>query len=117
MYETCDFVIEMIHGGCWEIFSYAPDRPVPLTEDGIPLPDKDAPHTQLGSKKSKRRPGEKYPQAREFNKDGKPIKAIDFTDHGEPLKHLNPHEHTYTPNATGGTPNRGNPKPLENWKY
>lgn len=75
------------------------------------------PHTQLGAKGSKRRPGEKYPQAREFGKDGKPVKTIDFTDHGEPLIHSNPHEHLCKPNQTGGTPKRGDPQPLENWKY
>jgi len=96
---------------------YAPDRPLPLTENGIPIPDTDAPHTQLGTKDSKRRPGERYPQAREFDKDGKPIKTIDFTDHGEPLIHSNPHEHPSKPNQTGGTPKRGDPQPLENWKY
>jgi hypothetical protein len=41
-------------------------------------------HTsQLGTQDSKRRPGEKYPQAREFDSNGKPIKTIDFFDHGE----------------------------------
>lgn len=90
---------------------------LPLTENGIPIPDTDAPHTQLGAKDSKRRPGERYPQAREFDKDGTPIKTIDFTDHGEPLIHPNPHEHPCKPNPTGGTPKRGDPQPLENWKY
>jgi hypothetical protein len=42
---------------------------------------------------------------------------IDFTDHGEPLIHSNPHEHPSKPNQTGGTPKRGDPQPLENWKY
>ena len=59
----------------------------------------------------------KYPQAREFDKDGKPIKTIDFTDHGRPWNHPNPHEHPYEPNPTGGTPGRGDAKPLENWRY
>ncbi len=96
---------------------YAPDRPLPMTEDGVPIPDTDDSHTQLGTKDSKRRPGEKYPQAREFDKNGKPVKTIDFTDHGEPHIHPNPHEHLYEPNPTGGTPQRGDPKPLENWNY
>jgi hypothetical protein len=96
---------------------YAPDRPLPLTEDGVPIPDTDSPHTQLGTKGSKRRPGEEYPQAREFDKNGKPVKSIDFTDHGEPGVHPNPHEHPQTVNPTGGTPQRGGPQPLENWKY
>ena len=96
---------------------YAPDRPLPHTENGVPIPDTDAPHTQLGTKGSKRRPGEKYPQAREFDNNGKPVKGIDFTDHGEPGIHPNPHEHPYETNPTEGTPQRGDPKPLENWKY
>ena len=96
---------------------YAPGRPLPLNEYGIPIPDADAPHTQLGTKESKRRPGEKYPQAREFDVNGKPVKTIDFTDHGEPQIHPNPHAHPAKPNGTGGTPKRGSPEPLEYWKY
>lgn len=96
---------------------YAPDRPLPKDKDGVPIPETDAPHTQLGTKKSKRRPGEKYPQAREFDENGKPVKTIDFTDHKEPSIHPNPHTHSCEPNPTGGTPQRGDPKPLENWKY
>lgn len=93
---------------------YAPDRPLPLTEDGIPIPETDVPHTQLGTRDGSKG---KYPQAREFGKDGKPMKGIDFTDHGRPWDHPNPHEHPYEPNPTGGTPGRGNAKPLENWRY
>jgi RHS repeat-associated protein len=96
---------------------YAPDRPLPLTENGVPIADTDAPHTQLGTKSSKRRPGEKYPQAREFGANGKPVKTIDFTDHGEPGIHSNPHEHRCKPNPTGGTPERGNPEKLQHWQY
>ncbi len=112
------------YGGCKaiELISknadvYVPDRPLPNTPDGIPIPDVDVPHTQLGTRGSKKRPGEQYPQAREFGKDGKPVKGIDFTDHGRPWNHPNPHEHPYEPNPTGGTPGRGNGKPLENWVY
>ncbi len=96
---------------------YAPERPLPKDKDGVPIPDTDAPHTQLGTKGSKRRPGQTYPQAREFGKDVKPVKDIDFTDHGELRIHNNPHEHPYETNPTGGTPKRGDPRPLENWKY
>lgn len=96
---------------------YSPGRPLPRDEYGMPVPDTDAPHTQLGTKGSKRRPGERYPQAREFDKNGKPVKDIDFTDHGEPHIHPNPHEHPHIKNPTGGTPKRGDPKPLENWTY
>lgn len=94
-----------------------PDRPVPNDRDGVPIPDTDAPHTQLGTKESKSRPGETYPQAREFDKNGKPVKNIDFTDHGRPQDHPNPHEHLHEDNPSGGTPKRGNPEPLEHWKY
>ena len=90
---------------------------MPLTENGVPIADTDAPHTQLGTKSSKRRPGEKYPQAREFGANGKPVKTIDFTDHGEPGIHSNPHEHRCKPNPTGGTPERGNPEKLQHWQY
>ena len=74
----------------------------------------DVPHTQLGTK---RRPGEKYPQAREFDSNGKPVKTIDFTDHGKPWNHPNPYKHPCEPNPTGGTPGRGGAKPLDNWSY
>lgn len=87
---------------------------MPLTEDGIPIPETDAPHTEIGVRNGTKG---KYPQAREFDKNGKPIKTIDFTDHGRPWNHPNPHEHLYEPNPTGGTPGRGDAKPLENWKY
>jgi hypothetical protein len=97
---------------------YVPDRDLPRDEDGLPVPDTDAPHTQLGTRGSKRRPGETYPQAREFDKDGKPIRDIDFTDHKEPDKHPNPHQHKHEPNKTGGTPARSkNAEPVPEWRY
>jgi hypothetical protein len=40
------------------------------------------------------------------------VKDIDFTDHGRPDQHENPHEHPYVPNPTGGTPMRGKDRPL-----
>ena len=78
----------------------------------MPIPDTDAPHTQLGTKESKRRKGEIYPQAREFDKDGQPVRDIDFTDHNKPDKHPNPHQHRHDPNKTGGTPERKPAEPL-----
>jgi len=96
---------------------YAPDRPLPMTEDGVPIPDTDTPHTQLGIRDSKRKKGERYPQAREFDKDGKPVKTIDFTDHGRPHEHTNPHQHVPKGNETGGTPNRGHPSEVQEWRY
>ena len=82
---------------------YAPDRKLPVTEHGVPVPETDVPHTELGTRKGRK---EKYPQAREFDKNGNPVKDIDFTDHGRPTKHSNPHQHIYKPNPTGGTPIR-----------
>ncbi|WP_201747888.1 DUF6443 domain-containing protein [Chitinophaga vietnamensis] len=72
---------------------------------GEPVPDPQAtgPHTQLGSKEGRKGT---YNQAREFDQNGKPVKDIDFTDHGRPGNHVNPHEHPYVQNPTGGTPMR-----------
>ncbi len=96
---------------------YAPDRPLPRDEHGIPIPDTDAPHTQLGTRESKRT-GELYPQAREFDKDGNPVRDVDFTDHNKPDKHPNPHQHRHIDNETGGTPERSkNPEPVPEWSY
>lgn len=94
---------------------YAPDRPLPRDEDGVLIPDTDAPHTQLGTRKGSKG---KHPQAREFDKDGKPVRDIDFTDHDRPAKHPNPHQHNHIPNETGGTPERSkNPQPVPEWRY
>lgn len=88
--------------------------PLPNTPDGVHVHDTDAPHTQLGTQEGRKG---KYPQAREFGANGKPVKTIDFTDHGEPGIHSNPHEHRCKPNPTGGTPERGNPEKLQHWQY
>lgn len=90
-----------------------PDRPLPRDPHGNPTPDPEAQgrrHTQMGRREGKHSGGE-YDQAREFDADGKPVRDIDFTDHGR--GHPNPHQHRYTPNPTGGTPSRGDPEPLE----
>lgn len=47
---------------------------------------------------------------RGYDDNGKlvPIRDIDFTDHGRPKEHSNPHhQHDYLPNPTGGTPQHG----------
>ena len=46
------------------------------------------------------------------------ILIIDFTDHERPQNHLNPHQHEWIPNPTGGTRIR-NPKgqPVTGWNY
>jgi hypothetical protein len=80
--------------------SYRPDRTLPRDKHGNPVPDTNAPHTQLGTKRG--RNGD-YTQAREFDGNGKPVRDIDFTDHGRPQNHPNPHQHRYVPNETGGT--------------
>ncbi len=90
-------------GGCGAAKpgSYRPDRVLPRNKrTGEPLPDTNLPHTQLGTKKGRK--GE-YTQAREFDAKGKPVRDIDFTDHGRPKKHPDPHQHRYVPNETGGT--------------
>jgi hypothetical protein len=95
---------------------YAPDRPLPRDPYGKPIPESDAPHTELGKEKGRR---EKYPQAREFDGDGNWIRDIDFTDHGRPHDHeICPHQHDYIPNPTGGTPERDKiGKPVPEWNY
>ncbi|NGY63349.1 RHS repeat protein [Lentzea sp. NEAU-D13] len=76
-----------------------PDRELPRDRHGNPVPDPEAqgyPHTQLGTKDGRHGP---YPQAREFDADGRPVRDIDFTDHGRPANHDNP-------TNTGGSPTR-----------
>nr|NGX37493.1 tRNA(Glu)-specific nuclease WapA [Chlamydiota bacterium] len=94
---------------------YVPDRPLQNTPDGVHITDTDAPHTQLGTKEGRK---EKYPQAREFDENGNPVRDIDFTDHGRPQNHPNPHQHEHKPNPTGGTRTR-DPKgqPVTDWNY
>jgi RHS repeat-associated protein len=92
-----------------------PDRTAndPLRRDpasGKAIPDPEAvgaPHTQLGTKDSKSQPGTSYPQAREFDANGKEVKRVDFTDHGR-KDHPNPHEHVADPK----TGKLGPPQPV-----
>ncbi|MHA6911494.1 RHS repeat-associated core domain-containing protein, partial [Ralstonia pseudosolanacearum] len=88
-----------------------PDRELPRDKNGLPVPEPDAegPHTQLGKKDGRKG---KYDQAREFDENGRPVRDVDFTDHGRPNDHPNPHQHWYLPNPTGGTQMRGPTKPL-----
>lgn len=89
------------------IGEYRPDRKLPRDKYGNPVPDVDKPHTQIGTKKGRK---ETYTQAREWNYDSdgnlKIQKDIDFTDHGRPKDHHNPHQHNYIENSTGGTMQR-----------
>lgn len=91
---------------------YQPKESLPRKENGEPAPDPEStgPHTQIGTRQG--RDGE-YRQAREFDGDGNPVRDIDFTDHGRPETHTNPHQHLWQQNETGGTPRRGTPEPLE----
>ncbi len=88
-------------------------NPLPRNPDGTPAPDGEAagrPHTRLGREEGSKGP---YNQAREFNSNGKPVKDVDFTDHGRPQNHTNPHQHPYISNKTGGTLQRGKQEPLQ----
>ncbi|UMQ60667.1 hypothetical protein [Leptospira interrogans] len=71
------------------------------------------PHTQIGYQKG--RNGD-YTQAREWNYNDKgkleAKRLIDFTDHGRPANHTNPHQHKFLPNPTGGTAKHGPSEPL-----
>lgn len=95
---------------------YTPDRRLPRTKHGDPIPDTDAPHSQLG----RNRDGE--PAAREWMPDEKggitATRDIEFTDHGTPDIHPNPHQHTLTPNNPATAPmggyQRAPAEPLEN---
>jgi hypothetical protein len=86
-----------------------PTRELPTTEHGVKIPDTDAAHSQLGTRSGRR--GE-YRQAREWDENGTEVRDIDFTDHGRPDKHANPHQHIYRENESGGSRIRGGPEPL-----
>ncbi|WP_228064128.1 hypothetical protein, partial [Streptococcus acidominimus] len=87
--------------------NYRSNRKLPRDRYGNPIPDVDRPHTQIGTKKGRR---ETYTQSREWNYDSdgnlRVERDIDFTDHGRPLDHHNPHQHNYIDNPTGGTRQR-----------
>lgn len=76
--------------------NYAPNRELPRDANGKPVPESQNPHTQLGTRNSKARPGETYTQGREFGNGGKHVKDVDFTDHGRGT-HTNPHQHKINP--------------------
>ncbi|MEJ2579131.1 MAG: RHS repeat-associated core domain-containing protein, partial [Kineosporiaceae bacterium] len=87
-----------------------PKRELPRNKHGVPISDSSYPHTQLGQKSGRK--GD-YPQAREFGPGGEPVRDIDFTDHGRPGSHSNPHQYSWLPNETGGTPRRGPTEPFQ----
>lgn len=78
----------------------------PATET---MPVATGPHTQLGIRDGRH---ETYNQAREFDANGQAVRDIDFTNHGRPDTHSNPHQHKYLENPSGGTPQRGPAEPL-----
>lgn len=94
--------------------SYVPTgpdgRPLPLPRgpNGELVPSSMDPHTQIGWQEG-RRGG--YIQTREFGPNGQPIKQVDWTNHGRPMQHPDPHVHDYVPNPTGGTPQHGPARP------
>lgn len=95
---------------------YTPSRLLPKDKDGVKLPDADAPHTQLGTRKGE--DGIYYPQARGFDEYGREVRDVDFTDHGRPHEHPNPHQHRYEENPTGGTRTRSTEaEPGSGWSY
>ena len=93
---------------------YRPTAKLPRNQHGEPIPYSERPHSQIGTAKS-RKAGD-YTQAREWGYDesGQLVhtKTIDFTDHGRPQNHPNPHQHRITPNTTGGTPRKASAEPL-----
>ncbi|EKN90440.1 RHS repeat-associated core domain protein [Leptospira interrogans str. 2002000623] len=93
--------------------NFRPNRLLPNNKNGVPLPDVNLPHTQIGYQKGRK--GD-YTQAREWNYNDKgkleAKRLIDFTDHGRPANHANPHQHKFLPNPTGGTAKHGPSEPL-----
>jgi len=80
---------------------------LPKDKYGNPIPSSQYPHTQIATKEGRK--GD-YLQGREwgYDKNGKiELKRdIDFTDHGRPQNHPNPHQHEWLDNPTGGTKQR-----------
>jgi len=103
---------------------YAPTgpdgKPLPLPKDanGNLQPDSRYPHTQLGTRQGR---NGSYRQSIEFDAEGKPVRRIDWTDHGRPNGHTNPHQHIaeptqagIPPTSTGGSFKWGTAQPLTN---
>jgi hypothetical protein len=82
---------------------------------GKPIVDEEAkgkPHTQLGQKTSSNKGTGEYATRRTIDSNGNTRKQIDFTDHGRPSNHTNPHVHNYNKNSNGQY-TRQNAKPLK----
>ncbi|MBT2452133.1 hypothetical protein J7F03_34770 [Streptomyces sp. ISL-43] len=103
----------LVHNSDCPLAGGFPKRPLQRDQHGNPIPDpraEGAPHTTLGTRTGRR---SSYGQAIEWDANGQPTRLIDFTDHGRPQNHENPHQHPYMPNPTGGTPQHGHAEPLE----
>jgi hypothetical protein len=92
-------------------YSHTKDK-LSRAKGGAPEADPVAtgPHTRLG--KSSSSPNA-HNQAAEFDGAGKPIKEIDFTDHGAPGAHPNPHQHRINPAEPQYHKARGKPEHLQ----
>jgi RHS repeat-associated protein len=84
--------------------TYRPDRTLPTDpKTGVPIGEKKADgtpagaHSQIGKKTSANPGTGDYTKGREFDSSGRRVKDVDFTDHGRPKDHQNPHQHRYTP--------------------
>ncbi len=82
---------------------YVPKNPIPKGKNGEHKPDCDFPHTQLGTKSGRK--GD-YPQSKEWGGKGDrgydnntPKDLKDWTNHGRPSNHSDPHKHPYNPNT------------------
>ncbi|NET47729.1 MAG: hypothetical protein F6K09_03190 [Merismopedia sp. SIO2A8] len=83
---------------------------LPVDQYGVKIPSSPYPHTQLGYQEGRKKSDR---QTRTWGENGQLIKDIDWTDHGRPQNHPNPHEHLWLPTPTGGSAQRGPTKTLE----
>ena len=74
--------------------------PLPRGPNGEAVPSSPYPHTQIGWNDGR---NGSYIQTRQWGYDGLPVCDIDWTDHGRPNVHSDPHIHDWLPNPTGGS--------------
>ena len=110
--RQCFGAIERMFSEEAESANRFPNRELPRypSGDAAPDPEAEGPYTQLGKREGR---NGNYDKAREFDASGRPVRDIDFTDHGRPSNHPNPHQHDYLPNFTRGTQQRGPTRPLK----
>lgn len=82
---------------------WVPKKSIPKGKNGEHKPDCDFPHTQLGTKSGRK--GD-YPQTKEWGGKGDrgydnntPKDLKDWTNHGRPGNHSDPHRHPYNPST------------------